>query len=58
MVFRGNYGGDDKDELIHVGFYRVKSGFRGSQYGQLDDDIFPNNNVTHWMPLPDAPEGE
>lgn len=52
LIYRGNYEGDDKDELIHVGFLHPKDGFYGSQYGLLDDDLYPDMLVTHWMPLP------
>lgn len=56
LVFRGNYEGDDKEEIIHVGFLHSKDGFYGSQYGLLDDDLYPHTMVTHWMSLPEPPK--
>lgn len=55
LVFRSNYEGDDYNK-IHVGFLQHKDGFYGSQWGLLDDDLFPHTLVTHWMPLPNPPE--
>lgn len=56
LVYRGYYDGDDKDEKIHVGFLNPKDGFYGSQYGLLDDYLYPHSLVTHWMPLPEPPK--
>lgn len=53
LVWRNNI--IDIEDKIHVGFLHPKGIFYGSQWGLLDDDLYTDNSVTHWMPLPEPP---
>ncbi len=55
LVFRENYEGEVKNK-IHVGYMNTNDRFYGSQGGLLDDDLYSHTLVTHWMPLPEAPQ--
>lgn len=57
LVYRANYSGDS-DNQIMVGYLNQKEQFRGVQGELIDDDLYPHTLVTHWMPLPSAPEIE
>lgn len=50
---------DDERVLIVYGVHghAVCIGYRSNRHGKwFDDDGSATNNVTHWMPIPEAPD--